>query len=102
MNFFWRGFIKSSKRVRHANRECYGLTRGQRNKFKIYISEKVTEDIDTFGNTILHELLHLYFCLLMAFGVRGLTEDLQHEVIEPMVPLIQSHIAAILSRKKKK
>ena len=101
MSFFVQGTIKSAQRVRHQNQECYGLMRGWKNKFSIRISDKAIEDGQMYAETVLHELFHLYFWMLIARGVKRLTEKRQHEIIEQAIPVVLSRVANVLKRSRK-
>lgn len=96
------GTIKSRKKLQVDNQTCYGVTRGEKDKFSIYISEEALKDGYLFSETILHELLHLWFFILIAALDRDdISEKKQHEVLEQVIPIILSRTGIILKRKYK-
>lgn len=101
MSFFLQGIIRSVPRLKYGKQECYGLMQGLKNKFVIKISDEAVEEGQVFADTMLHELLHLYFWILKARGVKGLSDPAQHEILEEVLPIVLSRIALILKRRKK-
>lgn len=103
MKFKLSGFIKSLPKVQYGGQECYGLTRANKDKFRIYISEKSMEDSYVWAETILHELLHLYCFILIGSGVKRLSsESKQHEFLEQVIPIILSRLNLLLKRNQKR
>jgi len=96
------GTIKSRKRIHYGRQECYGITRANRGKFSIYLSESAMEDGYIFSETILHELLHLWFFIIGSISSKKLSEKEQHEVLEEAIPRILSRTGLILERKVRK
>lgn len=96
------GVIKSKKRLYYGKDACYGITRANKNKFKIYLSELALKDGYMFSETMLHELLHLWFFIISTVAVRVPSEADQHEVLEQVIPIILSRTRLMLERKGKK
>lgn len=96
------GKIQSRKILRYGKDICYGLTRADKDNFRIYISELALKDINTFSETMLHELLHLWFFILNGASDRwDIPEAKQHEVLEEVMPMILSRTEIIRNRKRK-
>lgn len=95
------GVIKSRKNLRYGKDVCYGITRANKDKFKIYLSELALKDGYIFSETTLHELLHLWFFIISSYSVRVPSEKEQHEVLEQVIPIILARTGLILKRKKK-
>lgn len=94
-----RIYIKMSKRVRLANRECYGLTSiKNRHRIDIYISE-TCKDMSVFAVTLFHELLHAWIEIIKSGGA---TIDVRrsHTFIYHMEKLLGRSIK-LLQRKTK-
>lgn len=97
------GVIKTSARKLFVGRqECLGVTRADNNKFSIRISEKENTDVVQFLETLLHELLHLYFFILIGIKNRRISEDKQHEVIDVVVPFMLNKMAMTLKPKRRR
>lgn len=95
------GSFKIVKRVRSKNRECYGLTRVFKNRFKIYITEKVAHGIYDFAETSLHEILHLWFFIVGGRINGNVSERKQHIVIEKVIPVIFREVYKLRRGKRK-
>lgn len=96
------GTIKSSeRRIRAGDQDCYGLTRVTGNKFSIRISDKENQDAVQFLETLLHEMLHLYFFILIAMRGRSISEWKQHNVINVVVPFMLNKMAMEFAPKRR-
>lgn len=102
MNIDLSGIIKTSKRpLKVKGQECFGTTTAKGQKFSILLSEKENRDPIQLIETLLHELLHLYFFIIIGITNRRISEEKQHEVIEASVPFILNKIAITLAAKRK-
>jgi len=93
------GTIKSRKRLYHGRDACYGLTSVDKKKFRIYLSDLALKDGYIFSETMLHELLHLWFFIISTVAIRVPSEKEQHEILEQVIPTILSRTALVLERK---
>lgn len=93
------GVIKSRKRLYYGKSACYGITKANKSKFQIYLSELALKDGYIFSETVLHELLHLWFFIISTVAIKVPSEKEQHEVLEQVIPIILSRTALILERK---
>ncbi len=99
MNF--KGIIKVTKNRLFVNKqECLGVTKVHRNQFSIKISEQPNKDIVDFMETLLHEMIHLYFFILMNIANKRFADYKQHNVIEASVPFILNKIALEFDSKR--
>jgi hypothetical protein len=82
-----RGFVKSSKRRLFVDGdECLGVTRVYGHRFGIRIVE--TKSLVEFYDTLLHELLHLFFFIFVSVRNKEISTHKQHRVINKAVPYI--------------
>lgn len=95
------GVIQSRKKLYYGKDACYGITRADKKKFKIYLSDLALKDGYIFSETMLHELLHLWFFIVSTVAIRVPSEEEQHEILEQVIPIILSRTAIILERRKK-
>lgn len=97
------GTIKTTRRKIIVGRdECVGATYANKNKFLITISEKENPEVLDFLETVLHELLHLYFFIFMGIRDKKVSDALQHRVIDDVVPYTLSKIARELLPKRRR
>lgn len=81
---------------------CYGVTRANGNRFSIKISEKDNQDAVQFLETLLHEMLHLYFFIIIGMKGKNVAEWRQHNVIDVVVPFMLNKMAMELQPKRRK
>lgn len=99
MNIKLLGSIQSRKRLNYNKQECYGITKVNKNKFNILISELAFKNGYLFAETMLHELLHLWFFIIAtAFG-KEISESEQHAILEPIVPKIVTQVTNSIKKK---
>src|SRR5258706_9728637 len=95
------GTIKSRKSLHYGKDVCYGITKANGDKFQIYLSELALKDKYIFSETMLHELLHLWFFIVNTAVLRQVSEDEQHEILDQAIPIILSRTAIVLKRREK-
>lgn len=97
------GTIKSRKKLYYGKSACYGITKADKNKFQIYLSELALKDGYIFSETMLHELLHLWFFIInSSLKTKPISETKQHEVLEQVIPVILNHTRLMLEKVGKK
>ena len=75
------GEIKFQKKVIANKKECYGTCRASGDRFRVAISGAAFKSGSLLLETILHELLHLWFYIVTAITKKELSERIQHRVI---------------------
>lgn len=83
MRFKLKGTIQAvERRLFDGKKECYGTTQLNKNRFAIKASTIACEDIETFNDTILHELLHLWLFIYAEIINKRITKKRTHRIIE--------------------
>lgn len=96
------GTIKvSPRRLKVDGVECMGTTRVKGTHFSILISEKENKETVQFMETLLHEILHLYFFIMMSLKSTTISEDKQHRVLDAVVPFMLNKMALELAPKRR-
>jgi len=99
MKFKFIGSIRSQKKVKIGKDDCYGLTKANKNRFSIIISERNNGDFYQLSETLLHEFLHLFFFILSAFNKRALSESEQHKIMDKLTSMLLKKYHSLLRKK---
>jgi len=86
------GTIKTQKRVRYRNQECHGIASAHKQKFLIRIAENTFNDPVLYGETLLHELVHVWFFILMGSYPVHISERRQHKLIEKLAKAARTYL----------
>ena len=97
-----KGYIKFQNKVKVKNQESYGLTEAIGDHFRILISRESSKDFYLFSETILHELIHLgYFVIMACSTTTNLSERSQHAMINKIMPVMIAQLRKHCKGKKK-
>lgn len=93
------GQIKTVKRIRYKNQECDGIAYGDKQNFLIKIVESTLKR-DNFIEVLLHELMHVWFFIVLALYKIDISERKQHKIIEAVAPRMSRQVQRLLRKKK--
>lgn len=94
------GTIRSTPRQLMVDGEpCLGVTRANGRRFSIQVVE--SSNLVDFYDTILHEMLHLFFFIFGAIRNKDVPQAVQHRVIEVVVPFMLNKMAMELAPKRR-
>jgi hypothetical protein len=82
------GYIKFQNKVIVDGQECYGCTRADKQTWDIRISKDALENYNIFTETIMHELLHLGYFVIMASTKQDWSERQQHAMLNKIMPVV--------------
>lgn len=83
-----KGYIKTAKKIKIGNSQCYGVSTGYGNKFGIRIEDSLMKKHPAmFLRVLLHEIIHLYFFIVDDYTRHklNLTEGVQHKIMGKLV-----------------
>lgn len=85
--FAFRGTIEFvNRRIFSKRDECYGITQVDGRRFWIKLATPAHDELWELVDTLLHEVMHLFFFVLAAFTDANLSIAAHHRVISRVVP----------------
>ena len=91
-----------NRRLLHGRDECYGTTEVNGRRFMIRISTKLANNTDDFADTLLHELLHLFFFVLSGLLKLKISNKVEHQIIERTTKFVMRQVKYELKKKVKR
>lgn len=82
------GYIKFQNQVKVGKQECYGCTRANKQNWSVRISKDAMENYHIFAETIIHELIHLGYFVIMASTKQNWSEAVQHRMLGKIMPVV--------------
>jgi hypothetical protein len=95
------GEIKFQKKIMSEGKECYGICRGNGQKFGIRVSQEAAENLEIFTETLLHEFFHLSCFIVSGFVKADLSEREHHRIMKPEIERLARKLTKAYERRMK-